>query len=202
MENYYNKTEIEVGVDEAGRGSLAGPVFAAAVIWPKDKIIVGIKDSKKLTPLKRRQLREEIEKHAIDYCVAYIDNDEIDKTHIGIANMMAMHEAIKGIMTPFDNILVDGNYFTPFSMKSHKCITKGDNKYVSIACASVLAKTYHDDYIDNLCLKHPQLSDYDWKNNHCYGSDKHIKAIKKYGITKYHRKSYSNYRQLPVRKDI
>jgi ribonuclease HII len=202
MQNYYNKTEIEVGIDEAGRGCLAGPIFAAAVIWPKDKIIVGVKDSKKLSSEQRKTLREEIEHNAIDYCVAYIDNDEIDKTHIGHANMKAMHEAITGITTDFDTLLVDGKYFKPFGSKSHKCIIKGDDKYTSIACASILAKTYHDDYIEMLCRKHIQLKDYDWLNNMCYGTENHINSIKKYGITKYHRRSFGLCQSASIRTDI
>lgn len=202
MQNYYNKTEIEVGVDEAGRGSLAGPIFAAAVIWPKDKDLPGVKDSKKLTPQKRKQLREEILKYAIDYCVAYIDNDEIDEINIGKANMKAMHEAINGIKTDFDTILVDGSYFKPYLFKSHRCIVKGDDKYMSIACASILAKTYHDDYIQQLCSKYPLLNDYDWLSNMCYGTQTHMDAIKKYGISKYHRKSYVNCKNVPMRTDI
>lgn len=191
MKNYYHKTEIEVGTDEAGRGCLAGPIFAAAVIWPKDKDLPGVKDSKKLKASERKELRELIEEHAIDYAVAYIDNEEIDKINIGKANMKVMHEAIDGLFTPFDTILVDGNHFKSYPSKSHQCIVKGDNKYMSIACASILAKTYHDDYIENLCIKHPELNDYNWLNNMTYGSKAHLDAIKKYGITKYHRQSYS-----------
>lgn len=202
MKNYYHSTEIEVGTDEAGRGCMAGPIFAAAVIWPKDRPLIGIKDSKKLKPEKRKQLRLEIEKYAIDYCVAYIDNDEIDRTHIGKANMKAMHEAIDGIMTPFDTILVDGTYFKPYFMKSHRCFKGGDNLYTSIACASILAKTYHDDYIENLCKTYPQLNDYEWTKNMCYGTEPHMDAIKKYGISKYHRKSFGICGQVPLRKDI
>jgi ribonuclease HII len=202
MKNYFNKTEIEVGTDEAGRGCLAGPIFAAAVIWPKDKELPGVKDSKKITPQKRKQLRSEIEKHAIDYCVAYIDNDEIDVINIGKANMKVMHEAIAGLQTEFDTILVDGNHFKSYHFKSHRCIVGGDNKYMSIACASILAKTYHDDYIQHLCSKYPKLNDYDWLSNMCYGAPKHLDAIKKYGVSKYHRKTYAGCTGVFERDDI
>lgn len=197
-----NSDSIEVGLDEAGRGCLAGPIFAAAVIWDKNKPFPAINDSKKLTKKKRQELRTVIEAEAIDYCVAYIDNNDIDETHIGIANMKAMHEAIEGLETPFDMLLVDGVNFKKYEDKPHVCITKGDSKLVSIASASVLAKTYHDDYIEQLCHQHPQLNDYDWMNNMCYGSAKHMKAIKEHGITKYHRQSYSPCANMPMRDDI
>lgn len=202
MENYYHETEIEVGIDEAGRGCLAGPIFAAAVIWPKDKELPGVKDSKKLTPAKRKELRELIEKFAIDYCVAYIDNNEIDNTNIGKANMKVMHEAIAGINTEFDTILVDGNHFKAYPFKSHRCFVGGDNKYMSIACASILAKTYHDDYIENLCTLYPKLNEYDWLSNMCYGTEKHLNSIKKLGISKYHRRSYAGCDKAKLRTDI
>ncbi|NDB85286.1 MAG: ribonuclease HII, partial [Alphaproteobacteria bacterium] len=172
MELFYNQDDIEAGIDEAGRGCLAGPIFAAAVIWPKDKELKGVKDSKKLTAKQRKDLRNEIEANCIDFCVAYIDNDEIDNTHIGHANMKAFHEALKGLSVEFDTILVDGKYFKPFCITPHKCIIGGDNKYMSIACASILAKTYHDDYIENLCKTHPLLEVYDWRNNMTYGTAK------------------------------
>lgn len=202
MELFYNQNDIEAGVDEAGRGCLAGPIFAAAVIWPKDKELKGVKDSKKLSAKQRKELRIEIEKNCIDFCVAYIDNNEIDNTHIGHANMKAIHEALKGLKTDVDLILVDGKYFKPFCLTSHKCIIGGDNKYMSIACASILAKTYHDDYIESLCNKYPLLDVYDWRNNMTYGTAKHIDAIKKYGITKYHRQSYNICKGQPIRLDI
>ena len=202
MQNYYNKSDIEVGVDEAGRGCLAGPIFAAAVIWPKDKDLPGVKDSKKISPHKRKQLRNEIEKYAIDYCVAYIDNDEIDIINIGKANMKVMHEAISGLQTEFDTILVDGNHFKSYQFKSHRCIVGGDDKYMSIACASILAKTYHDDYIENLCTLYPKLNEYDWLNNMSYGTEKHLNSIKKLGISKYHRRSYGGCKTSKVRTDI
>jgi ribonuclease HII len=202
MKNYYHKTEIEVGIDEAGRGSLAGPIFAAAVIWPKNKDLPGIMDSKKLTSQKRKELRELIEKYAIDYCVAYIDNNEIDKINIGVANMKVMHQAISGINTKFETILVDGNHFKPYPNQLHRCFVGGDNKFTSIACASILAKTYHDDYVEKICTLYPKLNDYDWLNNMCYGTEKHLNAIKKYGITKYHRRSYGNCKTAPLRSDI
>jgi ribonuclease HII len=202
MELFYDKNEIEAGVDEAGRGCLAGPIFAAAVIWPKDKDLVGVKDSKKLTAKQRKQLRQQIEENCIDFCVAYIDNNEIDNTHIGHANMKAIHEALDGLNTEFETILVDGKYFKSYGSTPHKCIIGGDNKYMSIACASILAKTYHDDYIESLCDKFPLLDVYDWRNNMTYGTSKHIDAIQTYGITKYHRKNYNICKGMTVRDDI
>jgi ribonuclease HII len=202
MELYYNKTEIEVGIDEAGRGCLAGPVFAAAVIWPKDLEIPEIRDSKKLSPHRRKELRKVIIENAIDYSVAYIDNNEVDITNILKANMKAMHEAIDGLTENFDTLLIDGNYFKSYGFKSHRCIVGGDDKYMSIACASILAKTYHDDYIEYLCSKYPRLNQYNWLSNMCYGTQTHLAAIKKYGITKYHRKTFKGCNGYPLRNDI
>lgn len=200
LQPYLNPDQIEVGIDEAGRGCFAGPIFAAAVIWDKNKHIEGVKDSKKLTAKKRKELRDIIQEEAIEYCVAYIDNHEIDKTNITAANMKAFHEALGGLQQHFDMILVDGSYFKPYPFKSYKCIPQGDNKFISIACASILAKTYHDEYIEQLCHQYPVLNDYDWLSNMTYGTQKHRDAIKKYGITKFHRKSYVSCQGYPMRK--
>ena len=211
MENYYTKDLLEVGVDEVARGCLAGPVFSAAVIWPKEldehlKVYEKqIKDSKKLSRSKRNELRHFIEEHAIDYSVAYMDETIIDYKNILNATYMAMHEAISNLNTIPELILVDGNSFKPYydnknknsnknntmdNLIEHVCIKGGDNKYIPIACASILAKEYHDDYIKNLCAKEPDLNRYDWESNMCYGTKKHIDAIKQYGLTKYHRKTF------------
>jgi ribonuclease HII len=204
MENYYTEDLLEVGVDEVARGCLAGPVFSAAVIWPKEvdedlRIFEKqIKDSKKLSRAKRNELRHFIEEVAIDYSVAYIDETIIDYKNILNATYMAMHEAINRLNTTPELILVDGKSFKPYyednvkmdNLVEHICIKGGDNKYISIACASILAKEYHDDYIKNLCAQEPELNRYDWSNNMCYGTLKHIGAIKEYGLTKYHRKTF------------
>lgn len=202
MLNFYNESETEVGVDEAGRGCLAGPIFAAAVIWDKDTELPGVRDSKKLSAKKRQLLRKEIEEKAIDFCVAYVENDEIDKEHIGIANMKAIHKAVDGLTSDFDTILVDGHYFKSYPFKSHRCIPQGDNKYMSIACASILAKTYHDDYITSLCDQYPQLDDYGWRKNMCYGTQQHRDAIVEHGITRYHRKSFAPCHGVKIRDDV
>ena len=194
--------KIEVGIDEAGRGCLAGPIFSAAVIWDPEIKIEGLKDSKRLTEKKRYELRDFIEKNAIDYAVTMVDNNFIDANHIGIANMKAMHDALDKIKRPYDFVLVDGCYFKPYKDYEHECIKQGDNKFAPIACASILAKTYRDDYIKNLVNTIPELEVYDWKNNMTYGTKKHIDAIKKYGITKYHRKSFGICNTAKMREDI
>lgn len=200
MLNYDDPDLVEVGIDEAGRGCLAGPIFAAAVILPKDNNIVGLRDSKKLTKEKRNKLRDEIESKAIDYCVAFVNVDEIDKINITGANMNAMYAAINGLTTKYDKLLVDGKYFkSPSEKTSYKCIVGGDDKYAAIASASILAKTYHDDYIEELCKKNPKLNDYDWLNNQSYGTKSHIDAINKFGITKYHRKTFKICKTAKIR---
>jgi ribonuclease HII len=201
MLNYDDPNLIEVGIDEAGRGCLAGPIFAAAVILPKDVKIDGLRDSKKLSREKRKKLRDEIELKAIDFCVAYQGDDEIDKINITGANIKAMHEAINGLTTNFDMLLVDGSFFRTTNALAFKCFVGGDNRYNSIAAASILAKTYHDDYIEDLCKKYPKLNDYGWMNNQSYGSAQHIDAINKYGITKFHRKTFGICKTAKVRNE-
>ena len=193
----YHSDKLEVGIDEVARGCLAGPVFTAAVIWPKDlncDIQNQIKDSKKLSRKKRNILREYIEENAIDFSVAYKDNNVIDKYNILNATHMAMHEALDNLNVVPELILVDGNSFKPYyydnDIIEHECIIEGDNQYLSIACASILAKEYHDKYIEDLLETESDLNKYDWGNNMCYGTKKHIDAINKYGITKYHRKTF------------
>jgi len=200
LESHYTPNLLEAGVDEVARGCLAGPVFAAAVIWPRD--IDGIedhpiiRDSKKLSRKRRDYLREYIESTAIDFSVASVNNQEIDSINIRNAAFLAMHRAIEGLNVTPEFLLVDGNAFTPYLTQDtrdvieHKCIIAGDDKYQSIAAASILAKVYHDDYIDNLVEENPELSKYNWTRNMCYGTAEHINAIKEHGITPYHRKSF------------
>jgi len=197
MNKFYDKNKLEVGIDEVARGCLAGPVFTAAVIWPNNlncELEKEIKDSKKLSKKKRNFLRYYIEENAIDFSVSYKDNNVIDKYNILNATHMAMHSAIDKLNVIPDLILVDGNSFNPYYNKNelleHLCIIGGDNKYISIACASILAKEYHDEYIHNLLNNDENLKKYDWENNVCYGTKKHIEAIQKYGLSKYHRKTF------------
>tara|TARA_B100001093_G_C26446558_1_gene850468 strand:+ start:58 stop:672 length:615 start_codon:yes stop_codon:yes gene_type:complete len=196
--NKYYSDKLEVGIDEVARGCLAGPVFVAAVIWPKDlncEIQNEIKDSKKLSRKKRKYLREYIEENAIGFSVAYKDNNYIDKFNILNSTHKAMHEALNELNITPELILVDGNSFKPYyknnELIENVCIIEGDNKYLPIACASILAKEYHDEYIKNLVSKDRDfLTKYDWENNMCYGTKKHIDAITNYGLTKYHRKTF------------
>lgn len=201
-----NELNIEVGVDEAGRGSLIGNVYAGAVIWNPDLLenydndidiknkLELIKDSKKLSKIKRKELREFIEEYAIDYAVAYVDNSEIDKINILNAALLAMHKALDKLTVEPDTILVDGNYFKEYYINGKKvdyeCVIKGDNTYMSIAAGSILAKVYHDEHIEELCKDNEDLMKYDLLNNMGYGTKKHLEAIKEYGITEYHRKSF------------
>ena len=204
LESHYTLDKLEAGVDEVARGCLAGPVFAAAVIWPRDlELEIGnentmvLKDSKKLTRTQRNNLREYIEAYAIDYAVASVNNQEIDSINIRNASFLAMHRAIAGLNVEPDMLLVDGNAFKPYltpgsrDVIEHKCIVSGDDKYQSIAAASILAKVYHDDFIDNLLSETPELEKYGWQTNMCYGTSQHLEAIKNFGITPYHRKSFA-----------
>ena len=200
MKNYFDEDKLEAGIDEVARGCLAGPVFSAAVIWPKEldmseEDIPTIKDSKKLSRKRRAFLRDFIEENALDFSVAYVEPKTIDKMNILNASHLAMHRAIKGLNITPELLLVDGNSFKPYyddtrELIDHQCIVEGDNKYISIACASILAKEYHDDYIKKLCEDQPNLNIYDWQNNMCYGTETHLNAIKEHGISKYHRKTF------------
>jgi ribonuclease HII len=190
---------IEVGIDEAGRGCLSGRVYVGAVVLPReipdDPMFKQIRDSKKISRKKRAELRKYIEKIAVAYHVAYAEPDEIDDTNILVATLKTMHRALDGIKEKFNFILVDGNQFRPYISKEgemipHHMVKGGDNIYYSIAAASILAKEYHDDYVKELCHNNPEMKIYDWENNMCYGSKKHRDAIAKYGITKYHRRTF------------
>jgi ribonuclease HII len=175
------------GTDEAGRGCLAGPVTAAAVIFPKDLSLPLINDSKKLTEKQRYYLRPKIEKLAIAFGVAHVFQEEIDEINILNASIKAMQLALRKLSTQPSFILIDGNHFKPYNNVPFKCIIKGDEKYQNIAAASILAKTYRDDLMINLDKGFPQ---YSWKKNKGYPTKEHREAIKKHGITDLHRKSF------------
>jgi ribonuclease HII len=200
MLKYYNSEKIEVGIDEAGRGCLAGPVFTGAVILPKDfeeedeDLISQIKDSKKLSRKKRAILKKFIQDIAIDYNVSYKDNNYIDKHNILKSTHDCMHQSIRDLNIVPELILVDGNSFKPYyndeELIENICIIGGDNKYLPIACASILAKEYHDEYIEYLLENDSNLEVYGWDSNMCYGTEKHIEGIKTNGLSQYHRKSF------------
>lgn len=196
MNLYRTKDILEVGIDEAGRGSLAGYVYAAAVILPysfHDDIYLQIKDSKKLSKKKREFLSDYIKNNAIDYGIGFATNDEIDEMNILNATILAMHRALDKLKIIPEMILVDGNQFKHYYRNDdwleYECIPKGDDNYYSIAAASILAKVAHDKHILEIS-KEDQNMRYDWDNNMCYGTKKHRDAIKKWGLCKYHRKSY------------
>ncbi|MFK8101625.1 MAG: ribonuclease HII [Saprospiraceae bacterium] len=185
---FLNKKNIEAGCDEAGRGCLAGPVFAAAVILPKHFSHKELNDSKQLKEADRDRLRIIVEKEAIAWAVAQVDAPEIDQINILNASFLAMHRAIDQLLIRPNSLLIDGNRFKAYKDIPHHCIIKGDGKYLSIAAASILAKTYRDDFMKNLANQyHP---DYLWKNNKGYPTKAHRAAIKLHGVTPYHRKSF------------
>ncbi|MBO4660878.1 MAG: ribonuclease HII [Prevotella sp.] len=219
LKSHYYEGLIEAGCDEAGRGCLAGSVYAAAVIFPDDYQNADLNDSKQLTDKRRHQLREVIERDAIAWAVGIVSPEEIDKINILNASFLAMHRALDQLSVRPEAIIVDGNRFKPYYAKftvdslpftddyrqeaklnsckpstinckplPHTCIVKGDGKYLSIAAASILAKTYRDDYMDALSEEYPQ---YQWKKNKGYPTKAHREAIRQYGITPYHRKSYN-----------
>jgi ribonuclease HII len=187
LKSCYQYEFIEAGCDEAGRGCYAGPVFAAAVILPKNFSHPFLNDSKKLTVEQRDELRPLIEKEAVCYAVASVDNDEIDTINILKASFKAMHLAIAQLKQQPQMLLIDGNRFTPYPSIPHYCIIQGDGEYASIAAASVLAKTYRDEYMQRL---HDEFPVYHWKNNKGYGTAAHRNAITEHGLCKYHRKSF------------
>ena len=198
---YQTEGLIEIGIDEAGRGCLIGPVFIAGVILPNNIVElceeegIVLKDSKKVSKKNRLIAKEFIERVAIDYSVVQKDNNVIDEKNILRATLEGMHEVVNNISIKPDKILVDGNHFNIYrdsdgEMIQHECVVEGDNKYMSIAAASILAKTYKDNYIVRLVSETPDLEKYDLINNSGYGTVNHIEAIKMYGITKYHRKTF------------
>ncbi len=198
LKPYFDKSLLEAGCDEAGRGCLAGPVFAAAVILSKEsrkelKILEKVDDSKKLTHEVRMELRPVIEKIALSYAVEMVGVEEIDEINILNASFLAMHRAIAKLEFEPELLLIDGNRFTKYNSASgkkiaHQCIIEGDGKYLSIACASILAKTYRDDYMHNL---HASFPKYGWKQNKGYATRAHRFAIEQYGSTEHHRKSFT-----------
>ena len=188
LESCYYKGKIEAGCDEAGRGCLAGSVYAAAVILPDGYQNELLNDSKQLSEKKRYQLREIIERDAVAWAVGIVTPEEIDQINILNASILAMHRALDQLKVRPEAIIVDGNRFKPYQDLPHTTIVKGDGKYLAIAAASILAKTYRDDYMNQLAEEYPQ---YDWLSNKGYPTKKHREAIKQFGITPYHRKSYN-----------
>ncbi len=188
LQSYLYKTKIEAGLDEAGRGCYAGPVFAAAVILPKDFFHPLLNDSKQLNEKQRNILRPVIEKESISFAVASVDNTEIDVINILQASFKAMHLALDKLNLSPDWLLVDGNRFRPYKKIDHSCIIKGDGIYASIAAASILAKTYRDEHMIQL---HAEYSSYAWNKNKGYGTAEHRYAIEQNGLCKYHRKSFN-----------
>ena len=188
LKSHYYEGLIEAGCDEAGRGCLAGSVYAAAVILPSDYQNELLNDSKKLTAKKRYALREEIERDAIAWAVGIVTPEEIDKVNILNASFLAMHRALDQLQVRPEAVIVDGNRFKPYQDLPSTTIVKGDGKYLAIAAASILAKTYRDDYMLSLAEEYPQ---YDWQSNMGYPTKKHRQAILAHGITPYHRKSYN-----------
>lgn len=187
LKSHFYKGLIEAGCDEAGRGCLAGSVYAAAVILPEDYVNDALNDSKQLTAKRRYELRDEIERDALAWAVGIVTPSEIDDINILNASILAMHRALDGLRLRPEAIIVDGNRFKPYNFIPYTTVVKGDGKYLSIAAASILAKTYRDDYMDRLALEYPQ---YDWIDNKGYPTRKHRQAIAEYGITEYHRKTF------------
>ena len=187
LQSYYNKNEIEAGCDEAGRGCLSGPVFAAAVILPTSFEHALLNDSKQVSEKQREELRPIIEKEAIAWAVAQVDPLKIDEINILNASFLAMHLALDQLKKRPSSILVDGNRFKTYPNIPHHCIVKGDSKFYSIAAASILAKTYRDDYMKKIALDFPV---YDWHQNKGYPTKKHREAIALHGTTKHHRMSF------------
>lgn len=185
---YLNKELIEAGCDEAGRGCLAGAVYAAAVILPTDYVNERLNDSKKLTEHQRYALREEIERDALAWAVGVVLPAEIDKINILNASFLAMHRAVDQLSIRPQHLLIDGNRFNKYHDVPHTTVVKGDGKFLSIAAASILAKTYRDDYMNKLHEEYPM---YDWKGNKGYPTKKHREAIAKYGTTPYHRMTFN-----------
>ena len=186
--SHYYPNAIEAGCDEAGRGCLAGSVYAAAVIFAPDYQNADLNDSKQLTDRRRHALREVIERDALAWAVGVVTPEEIDKINILRASILAMHRALDQLDLRPDAIIVDGNRFEPYQNIRHTTIIKGDGKYLSIAAASILAKTYRDDYMDLLDQEYPQ---YGWRKNKGYPTRDHRAAIRQYGTTPYHRMTYN-----------
>ena len=188
LKSYYHKGVIEAGCDEAGRGCLAGSVYAAAVILPQDYENPLLDDSKKLTEKQRYALREVVIRDAVAWAVGVVTPEEIDSINILNASFLAMHRALDQLAVRPQAIIVDGNRFKPYSGLPYSTIVKGDGKYLSIVAASILAKTFRDDYMNNLAKEYPH---YGWEKNKGYPTREHREAIREHGISPYHRKSYN-----------
>lgn len=188
LKNYYEQGRVEAGCDEAGRGCLAGSVYAAAVILPPDYHNERLNDSKKLTARQRYALRQDIERDAVAWAVGVVTPQEIDQINILNASILAMHRALDQLQVRPEAIIVDGNRFKPYRDLPHTTIVKGDGKYLFIAAASILAKTYRDDEMVRLAQEYP---DYDWQHNMGYPTRKHREAIRQHGITPYHRRTFN-----------
>ena len=188
LEPHFYTDLIEAGCDEAGRGCWAGSVYAAAVILPSDYDNPEFNDSKKLTEKKRYLLREQVQRDAVAWAIGVVTPDEIDKINILNASFLAMHRALDQLKVRPEAVIVDGNRFKPYHDLPYTTIIKGDGRYQAIAAASILAKTYRDDYMAELAIQYPQ---YDWQSNKGYPTKKHREAIKNYGITPFHRRSYN-----------
>jgi ribonuclease HII len=187
LKSYFDKNLIEAGCDEAGRGCLAGPVYASAVILPKNYKNKWLNDSKKLSDKDRYELRPEIEENAITWALGIVDHKEIDEINILNASFLAMHRAVDKLKTKPELLLIDGNRFKAYKKIPHQCIIKGDGKFLSIAAASILAKTYRDDHMQAMALKYPE---YKWDSNMGYPTKKHREAIRIHGVTPIHRLTF------------
>jgi len=189
----------EAGCDEAGRGCLAGPVVAAAVILPPGFEHELLNDSKKLSPRQRGELREVIAARALDYAVGWVDNQLIDEINIFRSSILAMHRALDQLSVQPGHLLIDGRFFTAYRQIPHRCVVGGDGKYLSIAAASVLAKTFRDEYMEQV---HREFPEYNWKQNKGYSTSQHRQALQEWGACPYHRRSFRllpDARQLPIR---
>lgn len=188
LKSHYHEGLVEAGCDEAGRGCLAGSVYAAAVIFPPDYENAALNDSKQLTERQRYALREVVLRDAVAWAVGVVTPEEIDKVNILNASILAMHRALDQLKVRPEAVIVDGNRFKPYNGLPYATIVKGDGKYLSIAAASILAKTFRDDYMNQLAEEYPA---YDWRSNKGYPTRKHREAIRQYGITPYHRRSFN-----------
>ena len=197
--NYLHEDLIEAGCDEAGRGCLAGDVYAAAVILPPDFKNDLLNDSKQLNESQRYQLREIIEREAIAWAIGIVTAEEIDKINILRASILAMHRAVEALKVRPEHLLIDGNKFTPYPGITHNTVVKGDATFMSIAAASILAKTYRDDYMMRIAEEYPM---YDWQSNKGYPTAKHRAAIRKHGVTPYHRMSFNLLGEEPKQLEL
>ncbi|HTM97696.1 MAG TPA: ribonuclease HII [Pedobacter sp.] len=186
--NCYQEIHVEAGCDEAGRGCLAGPVFAAAVILPKDFYLEGLNDSKQLNHLQREKLRPIIEREALSWAVASVDHEEIDRINILNASFLAMHRAIEKLLVQPGYLVIDGNRFKAYAQIPHTCIVKGDGKYLNIAAASILAKTHRDQFMETIGADYPQ---YNWQQNKGYPTIAHRTAVIEMGLSPFHRKTFN-----------